>query len=130
MKFTHIRLLVDQADFAACFNFYKNTLSFAVTWGESDASYASFDTGETNLSINAYHIMGDALGLPPNPAKIDRALLIFEVDDVDAKYDELKSRGVTFTHPPEDHPAWGIRTAHFRDPAGNLLEICRELNPT
>ena len=127
MKFAYVRLLVDQADFAACFNFYKDTLGFPVTWGEGDASYASFDTGETTISINAYWIMGDALGLPSNPPKSDRAILIFEVDDVDARYEELKSRGVTFTHPPTDHREWGIRTAHFRDPAGNLLEICHEL---
>jgi lactoylglutathione lyase len=123
MKFAYTRLLVDQADFHACFDFYKNVLGFKVTWGEGDNSYASFATGETTVSINSYWIMGDALDLPKNPPKTDRAVLVFEVENVDTKYEELKIRGVSFTHPPEDHTDWGIRTAHFRDPAGNLIEI-------
>ena len=127
MKFAYTRLLVDQADFPACFDFYKNVLGFKVKWGDGDPSYTSFETGDTTISINSYWIMGDALGLPANPPKSDRAVLIFEVEDVDAKYEALKKRGVTFTHPPEDHTDWGIRTAHFRDPAGNLIEINKPL---
>jgi len=100
MKFAYTRLLVDQADFAACRDFYKNVLGFKVTWGETDPSYTSFETGETTISLNSYWIVGDALGLPPNPPKADRAALIFEVEDVDAKYEEFKSRGVTFIHVP------------------------------
>jgi len=123
MKYTFTRLLVDQADFHACFDFYKNVLGFKVTWGEGDDVYASFDTGVTNIAINAYWTVGDALGLPPDPPKTDRSILIFEVDNVDTRYEELKTRGVTFTHPPQDRVDWGIRTAHFRDPAGNLIEI-------
>ncbi len=128
MKFTFTRLLVDQDDFHACFDFYKNTLGFKVTWGEGDNVYASFDTGATNIAINAYWTVGDALGLPANPPKTDRAILIFEVEDVDAKFEELKARGVTFVSSPEDRPDWGIRTAHFRDPAGNLIEINQYLS--
>jgi catechol 2,3-dioxygenase-like lactoylglutathione lyase family enzyme len=127
MKFAYTRLLVDQADFAACRDFYKNVLGLKVTWGDIDPSYTSFDTGETTISLNAYWIVGDALGLPPNPPKTDRAALIFEVEDVDAKYEEFKSRGVTFIHTPTDHVDWGIRAAHFRDPAGNLIEINKPL---
>jgi lactoylglutathione lyase len=71
--------------------------------------------------------VGDALHLPDSPPKTDRAMIIFEVEDVDVRYEALKTRGVTFTHPPEDHADWGIRTAHFRDPAGNLIEINKAL---
>ena len=127
MKFTSTRLLVHQADFHACFDFYKNVLGFAVKWGEGDNRYASFETGENIIAINSYWIMGDALNLPANPPKSDRAVLTFEVEDVDAKYEELKARGVTFTHSPTDHTDWGIRTANFRDPAGNLIEINKPL---
>jgi len=127
MKFAYTRLLVDQADFDACRDFYKDKLGFKVTWGETDPSYTSFDTGETTISLNAYWIMGDAIGLPPNPPKNDRVALIFEVDDVDAKFGELKAQGVAFIHTPTDHTDWGIRAAHFRDPAGNLIEINKPL---
>lgn len=123
MKFTSTRLLVDQADFHACFDFYKNVLGFKVTWGEGHNAYASFDTGATTIAINSYGVMGDALNLPDDPPKTDRAVLVFEVADVDAKYEALKTQGVLFTHAPEDYRDWGCRAAHFRDPAGNLIEI-------
>jgi lactoylglutathione lyase len=35
----------------------------------------------------------------------------------------LQIKGVSFLTEPKNRPDWGIRTAHFRDPAGNLLEI-------
>jgi catechol 2,3-dioxygenase-like lactoylglutathione lyase family enzyme len=128
MKYTFTRLLVDQDDFSACFDFYKNVLGFKVTWGEGDNVYASFDTGVTNIAINAYWTVSEPLGLPADRPQTDRAILIFEVENVDAAYEDLQTRGVTFTHPPTDRADWGIRTAHFRDPAGNLLEINQYLS--
>lgn len=45
----------------------------------------------------------------------------FEVDDLDAAFDELRERGLEFEVPPRDLP-WG-RSAYLRDPAGNLIEL-------
>jgi predicted enzyme related to lactoylglutathione lyase len=42
-------------------------------------------------------------------------------DDCKAEYDQLVSRGVEFTEPPEDRP-YGI-DAGFRDPSGNSLRL-------
>lgn len=53
-----------------------------------------------------------------------RAVYTLEVDDVDAKCAELKTKGVTLLNGPMDRP-WGIRTASFKDPAGNIWEIAR-----
>ena len=47
----------------------------------------------------------------------------YDVDDVDAVYEELGSRGATFLTEPRDQPVAFIRTAHLRDPAGHLIEI-------
>ena len=44
------------------------------------------------------------------------------MEDVDAAYEALKARGVSLLRPPTDRP-WGLRTAHFADPEGNLWEI-------
>lgn len=45
----------------------------------------------------------------------------FSVDDVDAEYERLRSRGVTFTQPPT---AMGpVKTAVFDDTCGNLIQI-------
>jgi predicted enzyme related to lactoylglutathione lyase len=50
-------------------------------------------------------------------------------DDCQASYEELKSRGVEFTEPPEDRP-YGIDSG-FRDPSGNSIRLTqvRDLSP-
>jgi hypothetical protein len=35
----------------------------------------------------------------------------------------LKARGAQFVADLTDRPDWGIRTAHLRDPDGNLIEL-------
>jgi catechol 2,3-dioxygenase-like lactoylglutathione lyase family enzyme len=47
-----------------------------------------------------------------------------DVDDVDAMCGELVARGVKLLNGPMDRP-WGIRTASFQDPAGNIWEIAK-----
>jgi uncharacterized glyoxalase superfamily protein PhnB len=42
-------------------------------------------------------------------------------DDCRRSYDELKSRGVEFSEPPEDRP-YGIDSG-FRDPSGNSIRL-------
>ena len=44
------------------------------------------------------------------------------VTNVDAAYQALSAKGVRFLRPPTDQP-WGLRTAYFADPEGNLWEI-------
>jgi lactoylglutathione lyase len=51
-----------------------------------------------------------------------RVLLAAGVEDVDAAYQMLIAKGVRFLRPPTDQP-WGLRTAYFADPEGNLWEI-------
>ena len=51
-----------------------------------------------------------------------RGLLAAGVEDVDAAYEALKAKGVTFLRPPTDQ-LWGLRTAYFADPEGNVWEI-------
>jgi catechol 2,3-dioxygenase-like lactoylglutathione lyase family enzyme len=43
--------------------------------------------------------------------------MVLACEDIDATYDELRARGVTFGGPPEDMP-WG-RFASLQDPDGN-----------
>jgi catechol 2,3-dioxygenase-like lactoylglutathione lyase family enzyme len=49
------------------------------------------------------------------------------VESVDAAYGELRAKGISFLAEPGDRSDWGIRVAHFRDPDGNLIEICHSL---
>jgi lactoylglutathione lyase len=129
-KFTYIRLLIDQADFPACFNFYKDVMGFAVTWGQADEDYAEFDSGATRIAINTYQHVSDALGTSNKPFAADiqdHSVLIFEVESVDEAFAELSKHGAVVASTPQDRAGWGVRTAHFRDPAGNLIEINQSL---
>jgi catechol 2,3-dioxygenase-like lactoylglutathione lyase family enzyme len=47
----------------------------------------------------------------------------FGVDDVQAEYDRLTSRGVQFTQPPT--PMGPVTTAVFDDTCGNLIQIAQ-----
>lgn len=58
--------------------------------------------------------------------RADHVQLHFEVDDVDATYNQLKGKGLTFTEAPDDKP-WGWRVASVADPAGHTVELVRKL---
>jgi uncharacterized glyoxalase superfamily protein PhnB len=47
--------------------------------------------------------------------------IFLTTDDCHASYEELRSRGVDFTEPPEERP-YGI-DAGFRDPSGNSFRL-------
>ena len=121
-RYTYTRLLVD--DFTACFTFYRDVLGLEPTFGDEHSGYADFRTDGVTLALFDRREMMDAIGRAGSSARADdRVALIFEVDDVDRGFAELEAKGVSLAARPTDHPEWGIRTAHFRDPAGNLLEI-------
>jgi len=48
----------------------------------------------------------------------------FESDDVQADYDRLRERGVTFTGPPKQHG--DVTLAVFADTCGNLIQIYKQ----
>jgi lactoylglutathione lyase len=110
-------------DLASCTAFYRDTIGLQVK--ESDPDSVGFFMEDLyflllEVSAAAHMISEQALDL-----KIDggpRGLLAASVEDVDATYEVLKARGVTFLRPPTDQ-SWGLRTAYFADPEGNLWEI-------
>lgn len=68
---------------------------------------------------------GSCLALYPRSMMQDWAQrkpsVVFECDDVEHKYEELVSRGVTFTQPPKEMP-WG-KFAIFADTEGNWFGL-------
>jgi lactoylglutathione lyase len=110
-------------DLVKCMTFYRDILGFQVR--ESDPDSVGFSLGGQyflllEVSAAAHLISDEALEL-----KIEggpRGLLAAGVEDVDAAYETLKAKGVTFLRPPTNQ-SWGLRTAHFADPEGNLWEI-------
>ena len=117
MKLTHVRLLV--GNFDACFRFYRDVVGFTPTWGSEGQGYADFDTGGSTLAIFDRDAQADVVPLEETG---DGAMLVLGVDDLKAALAGLRERGA---EPGEvfDRPDWGIRFAHLRDPAGNLIEV-------
>ena len=116
----HVRLLVD--DFAACFRFYRDALGLRPTWGEESSGYASFEVPGGSLSMHDRNDFASGVGTELR-APGDSAALIFGVEDLDAVVERLHGLGVPFLAEPTAHPDWGIRTAHLRDPHGNVIEL-------
>jgi catechol 2,3-dioxygenase-like lactoylglutathione lyase family enzyme len=110
-------------DLARCMTFYRDTLGLEVQ--ESDPDSVSFQMENVYFLLLEVSAAADLISSEASALKIEggpRGLLAAGVEDVDAAYEELKAKGVTFLRPPTNQP-WGLRTAHFADPEGNLWEI-------
>ncbi len=122
MRLTHVRLLV--SDMGASYHFYKDTLRLPTTWDENPG-YAEFEVGpESAVAIFPRSEMAQAVEL--EPGRGDGAVLVLSVDDVDATVAGLREEGIDVGE-PFDRPDWGIRVAHLRDPDGNLIELCHDI---
>lgn len=99
------------SDLRAATRFYEEILGLEKKYEFS--SYSGFECG------------GVEIGLIPRRAKDhvnECSSVELLVSDVDAVYDELKSKGVEFIEDLHEE-TWGGRTAAFKDPDGNVLEI-------
>ncbi len=110
-------------DLARCLTFYRDTLGLQVT--HSDPDSVAFQMENQYLLLLEVSAAADLIRSEANALSIEggpRVLLAVGVEDVDAAYEALVAKGVTFLRPPTNQP-WGLRTAHFADPEGNLWEI-------
>ena len=127
-ELTHIRLLV--VNYPACFAFYRDVLGFDVAWGNEGTGYAEFVVGNARLALFGRSEMARVVENETVPSEAngqDTVAVVLRVDDVDQVYTDLQNSGVEFLTEPQDRADWGIRTAHFRDPEGNLVEINKRL---
>lgn len=122
------RLLVTR--FADCLRFYRDQLGFQPTKVVGD-HYANFDVaGEAAFVLMDRGFMARTIGTEALPAQAtaqDRTMLVLRVDDVDATLARLRAGDpeLTVLVEPTDRPEWGptLRSAHLRDPDGNLVEL-------
>ncbi len=115
MRFSQTRLLVD--DFPACFRFLRDELGLELTSGAESDGYASFSAGTGTVALFQRAGQAGVVSLRP-PG--DSALVVLEVDDVDA---EVARLGQLVVAGPVSKPDWGGRVAYLRDPDGNLFEL-------
>lgn len=111
-------------DLEATKRFYQEVFGSAVH--DEDPNSAVFDFGNTLINLldrkEADDLIGPAPIAPPDAGA--RRQFTIQVDDVDTVCAEITRRGATLLNGPMDRP-WGVRTATFRDPAGNLWEIAK-----
>ena len=132
MDALHPRLLA--ARFAECFRFYEAVLPKLIgahlVKGAEDGPYANWDRDEEGvLVLFDRSAMAATIGTADLPASAgpaqDAAMLICRVDEVDEALALCLAHGATLVADAVDRPQWGpnLRTAHLRDPDGNLIEL-------
>ncbi|MFD6176727.1 MULTISPECIES: VOC family protein [unclassified Isoptericola] len=131
MDALHPRLLVSRFD--VCFRFYDAVLPLLVgarlARGTEAGPYASWDIGSegavTLLDRATMASIAGTAGLPSDAPQQDAAMLVSRVADVAEGYALCLAHGAAPVAPPTARPEWGptTRTAHVRDPEGNLWEL-------
>lgn len=132
MDALHPRLLV--TNFPTMFAFYQailpDLLGAKLMKGTPAGPYANWDVeNQAILVLFDQAAMAKVTGtstLPPTTAPAqDHTMFVCRVDDVGAAADLCLRHGATLVTPPTARPEWGptLRTAHLRDPEGNLIEV-------
>lgn len=109
-------------DLPATRRFYEQVLQLPFVF--EDEHSAVFRIGTTLLNILTISEAPELIVPVPvaTPEAGARIQFTIDVDDVDVTAELLVARGAELVNGPMDRP-WGIRTAAFRDPAGNVWEI-------
>lgn len=109
-------------DLESAKHFYMKIFGLSIVF--EDANSCVFKIGATLINLLKITSAGELI----EPAKVasndngSRSVFTLEVEDVDEMCEKLKSHGVTLLNGPMDRP-WGIRTASFVDPGGQIWEI-------
>ncbi len=100
-------------------NFYRQLLHVEV---DREGDNAAFHTEGAELSIFSYQGMERMVPGSMVEAGCGCFTVDFEVDDVDRDYEQLAGQGGPCIKPPVTYP-WGRRSAWFRDPDGNIVNL-------
>jgi catechol 2,3-dioxygenase-like lactoylglutathione lyase family enzyme len=124
MKLNSVRLLVD--NLPDCLAFYRDVMGLEVMLEAESGVYAQLIGEGVSLGLYQRELMADVVGTKGagnERAVKDTALLVFEVENVDASMVALQGKGAQFLNEALDQEAWFMRVAHLRDPDGNLIEL-------
>ncbi|MDY6783845.1 MAG: VOC family protein [Cyanobacteriota bacterium] len=127
MEFEYACTRLHVTDYAACLQFYRETLGFKVTYQEDD--YAELETGVTKITLSQQQKLKAMMGNSDADvdSHSDRILLSFKVRSLDEATQLLSAKGVKLTGTPWEYPDLGYSTTFFRDPDGNLIELQQAL---
>jgi catechol 2,3-dioxygenase-like lactoylglutathione lyase family enzyme len=111
-------------DLAGTRQFYLDVFGMPLVFEDADSAVFNFGNTQVNLLRTSAvpELIEPAVAAPPDAGP--RLVFTIDVDDVDAVCAELARRGIALLNGPMDRP-WGVRTASFRDPAGNVWEIAK-----
>jgi uncharacterized glyoxalase superfamily protein PhnB len=117
MEFTGICLVTKNVPVLT--EFYSKVLGVQA---EGNDVHAELKTEGAGISIFSVEGMESMAPLSMRGAGYGSVTLMFEVEDVDAEYERLKTLGVDWVMLPTSHP-WGSRSLWFRDPDGNIVDF-------
>lgn len=109
-------------DYDKSFLFYKNTLGFTVEREVREEEFCQFSLSNCNLAIYGRAHAQKLLGSHQLSMSGGAIYSFPNSDDIDADYEKLKNKGVSFLGQPTTQP-WGQRTAYFTDPDGHIWEL-------
>jgi len=104
------QVTVPCVDLDASVAFYRLLGLRQIVGGTPD--YARFECPVGDATFSLHRTAGPLSG--------HSVVIYFELDDVDAEVERLKSEGVEFEEEPRDQ-RWLWREAYLRDPAGNRI---------
>jgi predicted enzyme related to lactoylglutathione lyase len=112
-----IHVTIFGRDYHRMLAFYRDVLEMPVVSTDDQFHYVVLNGGGVRIGLGA----GEPA--PGSTLQIGGLTGIgFGVPDVDAAYETLKAKGVTFTMPPTRQP-WGGYMAMFEDPDGNIFYL-------
>lgn len=115
------------ADLERSAAFYRDVVGLEVEPTDDDSAVINLDNGLIILlRIPAAQDLLTAQHVAPAGTRAVKSQIATFVDDVDVAYETLAGHGVEFIKDPADQ-AWGLRTASFADPDGNVWELAQQL---
>lgn len=119
---SHVLLYVK--DVSASLNFYRDSLGFQGAMLEG-CVVAQLDVGGSAVILHTDKNLDP--GYLPAPGQRGRGVIVeFEVPDVDAYCQSLKSKGVKISMEPVSQP-WGLRQMYLYDPDGYNLAFSQRV---
>ena len=112
-------------DMPTSIRFYRDKLGFEVKMtsaalgGEDQFHWCLLELGNAQLMLNTAYEFDRERPVPPDPVRTvahDDTCVYFSCPDVDAAYEEFRSKGVA-VEPPKVSP-YGMKQLYFPDPDG------------